>query len=197
MTKKRIFAVAAGLALLAVLAVGLVQLSSLGSSSVTLSGLSLAKMEVQLQGSPPELASLHVQADQLLGGGKRALEARLGALRGYPVVIEKWASWCESCRAEAGAFQRASVALGRRVAFIGIDSGDHSRSNAEVMLRSVPMSYPSYYDPSGALGEAMTDSSFVPVTVFYDARGERYIRQGAYPSVGKLERDIERYALGA
>ena len=43
---------------------------------------------------------------------------------------------------------------------------------------------------------AITDSSFTPVTVFYDRAGGRYIRQGPYLSVAKLEADVRRYALG-
>ena len=57
------------------------------------------------------------------------------------------------------------------------------------------MSYPSYFDPSDQTGIAITDSSFVPVTVFYDRRGSEYIRQGPYLSQAKLEQDIRRYAL--
>ena len=72
-----------------------------------------------------------------------------------------------------------------------------SRADAQRFLRSFPQSYPSYYDPSGQLGTAITDSSFTPVTVFYDRAGGRYIRQGPYLSVAKLERDVRRYALGA
>ena len=44
-------------------------------------------------------------------------------------------------------------------------------------------------------GSRITDSSFTPVTVFYNSRGESYIHQGPYPSVAKLERDVRRYAL--
>jgi cytochrome c biogenesis protein CcmG/thiol:disulfide interchange protein DsbE len=112
-------------------------------------------------------------------------------------VINKWASWCVPCRAEFGAFQRASLALGREVAFFGIDSGDTSRADAVSFLRSYPLSYPSYYDPSGQAGGAITDSSFTPVTVFVDSTGRQYIHQGPYPSLQKLERDVRRYALGA
>src|SRR4029077_11468237 len=88
-----------------------------------------------------------------------------------------------------------SVALGRQVAFIGIDSGDTSASDARAFLRSFPVSYPSYYDPSGEAGSAIADSSFTPVTVFYDVRGGQYVHQGPYPSRAKLERDVRRYAL--
>src|SRR6202043_3364089 len=113
--------------------------------------------------------------------------ARLASLRGRAVVINKWASWCEPCRAEFAAFQRVSLSQGRRVAFIGVDSGDSSRSDALAFLRSFPVSYPSYYDESGQAGAAVTDSNFTPVTVFYDRNGRQYIHQGPYPSTAKLE----------
>jgi hypothetical protein len=42
---------------------------------------------------------------------------------------------------------------------------------------------------------AVTDSTFTPVTVFYDRSGAQYIRQGPYPSQARLEEDVRRYAL--
>lgn len=185
-----------GLVLVALLAVGLVQLSHSSQAPAAPSGLTVAQMQARLKGSPAPLAALHAQANELLGGGARALDARLQALRGEPVVINKWASWCTPCRAESGVFQRAAVNLGREVAFIGLDSGDSSRGEPEGFLRGFPQSYPSYYDESGSLGLAITDSSSTPVTVFYDRAGGRYIRQGPYLSVAKLEADVRRYALG-
>jgi cytochrome c biogenesis protein CcmG/thiol:disulfide interchange protein DsbE len=186
-----------GLVLVALLAVGLIQLSrSPAQAPAAPSGLTVAQMQAHLQGSPAPLAALHAQANELLPGDARALDARLQVLRGEPVVINKWASWCEPCRAESGVFQRAAVSLGREVAFVGLDSGDSSRGEPEGFLRGFPQSYPSYYDASGRLGLAITDSSFTPVTVFYDRAGGRYIRQGPYLSVAKLEADVRRYALG-
>ncbi len=198
MTRKRTVLGVGGLALAILLLVGLIQLAEQGNTTTAPSRLTRAQMQARLASSPTPLAALHAQASELLAGGLPAIKKSLGRLRGYPVVIDKWASWCKECLAEMGAFQRASVALGRRVAFIGIDSGDTIRSDATKLLGSLPLSYPSYYDPSGQLGEAITDSSSVPVTVFYDRRGEvQYIRQGPYPSAAKLEHDIERYALDA
>jgi cytochrome c biogenesis protein CcmG, thiol:disulfide interchange protein DsbE len=196
-TSNRVFIALGGLAVLALLAVGLVQLTGSAPTPAAPSGLTVAQMQARLAGSPAPLAALHAQASELLGGDQRALRARLQALRGRPLVINKWASWCEPCREESGAFQRAAVGLGREVAFIGLDSGDTGRSEALRFLRAFPQSYPSYYDHSGRLGVAITDSSFTPVTVFYNRAGKRYIRQGPYLSVAKLERDIRRYAMGA
>jgi cytochrome c biogenesis protein CcmG, thiol:disulfide interchange protein DsbE len=189
MTPRRFWIATGGLALLALLAVGIVQLGDSSDAPVARSQLTLAQMRAPL-------AALHAQANSLLPGGLGAFRARLAQLRGRPVVINKWASWCVPCRAEFGAFQGASVTLGRQVAFIGIDSADTSRQAGASFLRSFPVSYPSYYDRSGSLGEAVTDSSFTPVTVFYNSSGGQYIRQGPYPSQAKLEADVRRYALG-
>jgi cytochrome c biogenesis protein CcmG, thiol:disulfide interchange protein DsbE len=195
MTPKRSLLALAALAIAVLLGVGLAQLG--GSTRAAPSRLSLAQMRARLGGSPQPLAALHAQAGQVLGGGLPALRARLTTLRGRPVVINKWASWCAPCRAEFGVFQHVSVSAGRRVAFLGIDSGDSSRAKAVAFLRSFPVSYPSYYDRSGQAGEAITDSAFTPVTVFYDSRGSRYIHQGPYLSAARLEADVRRYALDA
>ncbi len=196
MTPKSMSIALAAAAVLALLVVGLLQLGD-SPPPAARSTLTLAQMRKRLSGSPPALAALHAQADEILSGGLPALRARLAAMRGIPVVINKWASWCEPCRAEFGVFQRVSVSLGREVAFIGIDSGDYSRADARTFLRSFPVSYPSYYDQSGQAGLAITDSTFTPVTVFFNRSGGEFIHQGQYPSVAKLEQDVTRYALDA
>ncbi len=193
----RLLVTLGGVALFALLAVGLIQLARSSQAPAAPSGLTVAQMQARLAGSPAPLAALHVQADELLPVDSSALRARLAALRGEPLVINKWASWCEPCRAEAGVFQRAALSLGREVAFLGLDSGDSNRQDPERFLRTFPQSYPSFYDKSERLGVAITDSSNTPVTVFYDRAGGRYIRQGPYLSVAKLEQDVHRYALGA
>jgi cytochrome c biogenesis protein CcmG/thiol:disulfide interchange protein DsbE len=198
MNQARIVIGAGGVALAALLVVGLIQLTR--SSPVPANGpsrLTLSEMRASLGGSPAPLAALHAQASEILPGGLPALRSRLASLHGRPIVINKWASWCQPCRAEFGAFQRASVAEGREVAFLGIDSGDSSHADAVSFLRSFPVSYPSYYDANGQAGAAITDSTFTPVTVFYDRAGRQYIHQGPYASAARLERDVRRYALGA
>jgi cytochrome c biogenesis protein CcmG/thiol:disulfide interchange protein DsbE len=194
MTPKRLSIAAAIASVLAVLVVGLLQLG--GSRAPAPSMLTLAQMRARLAGSPPALAALHAQADEIVSGGLPALRARLTALRGTPVVINKWASWCEPCREEFSVFQRVAVARGREVAFLGIDS-NYSRSHALTFLRAFPISYPSFFDPGGQAGLAITDSGVTPVTVFVNRAGGRFIHQGPFLSVAKLEAAIRLYALDA
>src|SRR5690349_20983554 len=61
---------------------------------------------------PAALGRLHEQANTLLGGGTPAFQARLRALRGHPVVVNKWASWCSPCRAEFPVFQQVATSHG-------------------------------------------------------------------------------------
>lgn len=197
MTLKQAPIAVGALALLALLVVGLLQLGGSSTATNSPARLSRAQMRIALAGSPAPFAALHAQEGEILSGGLPALRARLASLRGRPIVVNKWASWCEPCREEFGVFQHVSVSDGREVAFIGIDSGDSSRVDAAAFLRSFPVSYPSYYDKSGQAGLAITDSANTPVTVFYDRAGSQYIHQGPYPSVAKLEEDVRRYALGA
>src|SRR5689334_24034311 len=73
------------------------------------------------KGAPAPLASLHDQANKLLTGGVAAYNQRIASLKGFPVVVNKWASWCQPCQTEFPVFQRVSVAFGKRVGFMGID----------------------------------------------------------------------------
>lgn len=198
MTPRRAIVTLACLTVTGLIVVGVAELPG-GSSTrgPAAAQLTPAQASALLAGSPPPLAALHEQRSALLEGTARALQARLAALKGYPVVINKWASWCVPCKDEFGAFQRASAEYGRRVAFLGLDSADPNRTDAIAFLRSFPVSYPSYYDESGQLGEQITDSSFTPVTVFIGRNGHQFIHQGQYPSTGKLKQDVQRYALDA
>jgi thiol-disulfide isomerase/thioredoxin len=150
-----------------------------------------------LAGSPAPLAALHAQADQLLPGGTRAFAARMAALRGYPVVVNKWASWCGPCQSEFPVFQQVSVTLGRQVAFLGLDGNDQT-AGARTFLRQFPVSYPSYEDPHSTIANHIKAATYFPQTVFFDRSGHIvYDHIGPYESAGALERDIHRYLLAA
>lgn len=151
-------------------------------------------IERALAGAPPPLARLHGQANRLLAGGPKAFRARLAELRGHPVVVNKWASWCAPCRAEFPFLQRQSLEHGKRVAFIGVNSTDDDAA-ARRFLERFPVSYPSYRDPDGEVARAFGGDVGFPTTAFYDARGRVTLKQGGYAAERLLAADIERYAL--
>jgi cytochrome c biogenesis protein CcmG, thiol:disulfide interchange protein DsbE len=148
-----------------------------------------------LAGSPAPLAALHRQADDLLPGGKDAYEARLAGLRGYPTVVNVWASWCGPCRFEFPHLQQAAASYGKRVAFLGVDSED-SDDAAATFLEEAPVPYPSYTDPDKDIAASLGASLGFPDTAFYDRHGKLvYLKQGPYSEPAELRVDIERYAL--
>ncbi len=148
-----------------------------------------------LAGSPAPLAALHRQANGLLGGGSEAYEHRLTRLRGYPAVVNVWASWCGPCRFEFPALQRASAAYGKRVAFLGVNSQD-SDSLAREFLAEAPVPYPSYTDPNEEITNAIGAGRGKPDTAFYGSDGELcYLKQGPYAKPAELDADIRRFAL--
>jgi cytochrome c biogenesis protein CcmG, thiol:disulfide interchange protein DsbE len=149
-----------------------------------------------LAGSPPPLAAIHKQANDLLPGGQAAFEKRLAQLRGYPVVVNVWASWCGPCREEFPVLQQLSARYGKRVAFLGVNSEDSSDA-AATFLREEPLSYPSYVDPHRGTLESLGGLGGFPDTAFYDKSGELVnLKQGPYRSDSELEADVRRYAVG-
>jgi cytochrome oxidase Cu insertion factor (SCO1/SenC/PrrC family)/thiol-disulfide isomerase/thioredoxin len=149
-----------------------------------------------LAGSPPRLAALHDQTGALLDGGTTAFKARLQALRGRPVVINEWASWCPPCRNEFPLFARARTGFGKQVAFLGLNVSDDAGS-ATKFLREHPVSYPSYRDHDSAIASSFGTAQALPITVYLGPQGGKaYTHIGYYTSQAALDSDIERYALG-
>jgi cytochrome c biogenesis protein CcmG/thiol:disulfide interchange protein DsbE len=195
MRVKRIAAAIGAVALVVVLVIGLSQAGSGGDQTPESAAPSRAEAAKELQGAPAPLAELHGQANQLLGGGPDAFKVRLAKLKGHPVVVNKWASWCGPCRAEFPDFQKLSVKYGKQVAFIGVDGNDN-HDDATKFLKEYPVSYPSYEDPSNEIAQVFNAVQAFPSTVFYDKTGKlSYLKQGQYLKQSDLERDIKRYAL--
>jgi cytochrome c biogenesis protein CcmG/thiol:disulfide interchange protein DsbE len=190
---KRISIALGAVALVAVVVIGLSQASGGGGEGKSAGGV-CGTVPAQLAGAPKPLADLHSQSCELIGGGPAAYRARLAALKGYPVVVNQWASWCGPCRAEFPHFQKLSRSLGKRVAFIGVDLQDDN-GNAASFLKRYPVSYPSFVDGEGKVSQVFNGVGPLPKTVFYDATGKlRFIHVGQYKDEAALRRDISRYA---
>jgi cytochrome c biogenesis protein CcmG, thiol:disulfide interchange protein DsbE len=190
---RRLAVILAGLALVVVLVVGLTQAGGGDSGASSRPPFDLAKARRDLAGAPAPLAALHAQSAQLLDGGPAAFRDRLAKLKGYPVVVNKWASWCAPCRTEFPIFQSESVAKGKQVAFLGLNAGD-STGPARRFLRASPLPFPSYVDPEEQIAKTIQAPANYPITIFFDARGKLvYTHQGGYRRQADLAADLKRY----
>jgi cytochrome c biogenesis protein CcmG/thiol:disulfide interchange protein DsbE len=110
------------------------------------------------------------RADALPDFDPARFDALLAQLRGTPVVVNVWGSWCGPCRSEAPLLARAHVEHGREVQFLGVDILD-SRPSARGFIAEFGWRFPSVFDPGGEIRDAL---GFLgqPATVFYDRRGE-------------------------
>jgi cytochrome c biogenesis protein CcmG/thiol:disulfide interchange protein DsbE len=159
------------------------------------SRLSVEQAKQPLSGAPPQLASIRAQADQLLSGGSDAFDQRLQALRGTPVVVNKWASWCGPCRFEFPWFQSLAEKRGGQIAFLGVNSND-SDSSAKQFLSELPLPYPSYSDPDLNIAQDLGGPpQAFPTTTFYDRSGKQvFSHPGVYANEQDLVADVNRYA---
>jgi thiol-disulfide isomerase/thioredoxin len=147
------------------------------------------------QDLPKPLAENRAQASQIIDGSTEALEGKLADLRGYPVVVNQWGSWCPPCRAEFPAFGESAEAHADEVAFVGVDIQD-DRGAAEDFLEEFPVPYPSIYDRDAEAVFSIGWTQVSPTTWFIDERGEIvHQRPGAYADRESLEADIRRFLL--
>jgi len=95
---------------------------------------------------------------------------KLSELRGKPLIINVWASWCGPCRAEMGSLERLSRRYGgKQFNIIGVSTDDYADA-AAAFLRQAKVTFDNYHDRNLQL-EAMLGASTIPLTVLVDAQG--------------------------
>lgn len=115
--------------------------------------------------------SLGARASRAVGPALADRRVDLRELRGRPVVVNFWASWCDPCREEAPLLERAwQDARDRGVVFVGLNQQD-SLADARRFLREFDMSYLNVRDPGNEVARRWGLVG-LPETFFIDADGD-------------------------
>lgn len=111
---------------------------------------------------------------KLEGADLRGKALSLASMRGKPVVVEVWGSWCTPCRADAPLLVTAHQKLGDSTDFVGIDIRENGSAEPSAFVRHFGVDWPSYYSPDGqallAFKGTLTPNT-IPAIVVLDADG--------------------------
>jgi thiol-disulfide isomerase/thioredoxin len=95
---------------------------------------------------------------------------KLSELRGKPLIINVWASWCGPCRAEMGSLERLSRRFGgKQFNIIGVSTDDDANAAAAFLARA-KVTFDNYLDRNLLL-ENMLGADTIPLTLLIDAQG--------------------------
>lgn len=127
--------------------------------------------------------------------GVSAQQVRLADLKGKPVVVNFWASWCDPCREETPVLQAAwQKYQGSGVMFVGVAMRD-KQSDGAAFLKQYGVTYPSGPDTTGqiTIDYGVTGP---PETVFIDRHGVVVSKTIGAIDDGSLDKAIQGLLKG-
>jgi cytochrome c biogenesis protein CcmG, thiol:disulfide interchange protein DsbE len=138
------------------------------------------------------VANVGAQAPAIDLPDVRAGRARvvLAELRGTPVLVNFWATWCTPCRQEMPLLGAAHKRLGGKLAIVGVDVKDN-RAEAVRFLADRKIDYPSAYDPDASLRRSF-EFVGLPVTVLVGRDGRVLDRVTGAVTRSRLNQLLER-----
>lgn len=115
---------------------------------------------------------------------------KLSDMKGKPVVLNFWASWCPPCKAEMPDFDAVCKEYEGKVIFMMVNLTDGERETVESARNFIHMmeySFPVYYDTDMEASNTYGIQS-IPMTFFIDADGGLV----AYGSGALSENELRR-----
>ena len=100
-------------------------------------------------------------------------EVQLSDMKGKPVILNFWASWCPPCKAEMPDFEEAYKEHGDEIVFMMINLTDGYRETVEKAKNHIGKegyTFPVYFDTKSEVGYSFSVSS-IPATYLIDAKG--------------------------
>ena len=117
-----------------------------------------------------ERGTLPARLEDTLGRALADGKVSISELRGTPVVLNLWASWCTPCREESPRLREGWERLGPRgIAFLGLNIQD-LRGDAREFSDEFGLTYPSVRDARRGVADDY-GATGIPETFFVDARG--------------------------
>lgn len=168
MGTRSFIAVMASMAVIALLAFGLIQK---GDGGVGI-------------GSPAPVNELNV-----LGSDE---QASLDDYRGKWVLLNVWASWCGPCRKESPALQNFASANKSKLTVVGVDSLDLSDDGLD-FTKEYGLTYPMWHDGDGDYADDLGARGY-PESYLVDPKG---ILVAHYPGPFRDEAGIQDFAKPA
>ncbi len=137
------------------------------------------------RGEPAEQATLPADPYELPEYDLERYRLLIDSLKGTPVVVNFWGSWCPPCEEEAPHLATVSKEYEGEVQFLGVDIVD-AREPAREFMRRYRWTYPSLFDPTAAIRDGL---GYVgqPITLIYDRQGEL-----AWDITGTIDADVLR-----
>lgn len=110
-------------------------------------------------------------------------QVNVSALRGKPVVLNYWATWCPPCREEMPLFNMTSARYDGKVVFLAVDA-DEDPALVKEFADTMGIRFQILLDPGGTVNDLYFIRSY-PHTFFIDAQG--VVRS---QRVGQLTQDM-------
>ncbi len=105
----------------------------------------------------------------------------LASLRGHPVWLNFWATWCPHCRQELALIEKEHQRYGTGLIIVGIDM-EQSRAQVQAFVRARGLTYPTLLDTQGSVSAAFNVHG-LPTSVFIAPNGIiKAVRAGAVTS---------------
>lgn len=104
-----------------------------------------------------------------IDGGKHTLSE----MKGKPVILNFWASWCPPCKMEMPDFEKMYQSYGDKVSFIMINMTDGNREtkeNAISFIKEQKYTFPVYFDLDFEVAYTY-GARTLPMTFFIDKEG--------------------------